>query len=375
MRHNEGQEIAMQTVRLQFDGLLDSAGPDRGLLSRLHPQRVLLRLPRRLVGSNKEVLPGVTPPITPLSPASPPSTGVAFDRFAPSCLQPLARRGVLGTQARGKRAGESGRARLRGRSLGLFDWLLVGVEAVGALVVGWLVFQYIYTAYFDTAPHRVSPPAVAAHTASATGTGTPTPVHSATPATKATATRFAEVLAPLVGGPAGGLSASGDVRAEATATATPASTPTFLPSPTPTTDPQLLLPVRLRIPVMSLDSPIEEMTLDLGDWQVSALNVGHHAGSANPGEVGNVVLAAHRDINSALFRDLDRLQPGDVIYVGSSLHEYRYIVQESIVVGPLHTEVMDATTDRRVTLITCTPIGLATQRLVVVALLDESYTP
>lgn len=135
----------------------------------------------------------------------------------------------------------------------------------------------------------------------------------------------------------------------------------------------MLLPTRLRIPVMSLDNVVEEVDVDMGKWQVSALNVGHHKGTGNPGEQGNVVLAAHRDINSALFRELDRLAPGDAVYVSNSLGEYRYIVKESFVVNPNQTEVMDPTDDKRVTLITCTPIGLATQRLIVVALLDESY--
>jgi sortase A len=157
------------------------------------------------------------------------------------------------------------------------------------------------------------------------------------------------------------------------ARATPSATQT--PTPTPTIDPKLLLPSRLRIPVMFLDSPIHEVRINMGNWEVSPMDIGHHEGTANPGEVGNVVLAGHRDINSALFRELDRLQPGDSVFVSNNLREYRYVVTDSFVVTPDHTEVMDPTDDKRVTLITCTPIGLATQRLIVVATLDESYTP
>jgi len=131
------------------------------------------------------------------------------------------------------------------------------------------------------------------------------------------------------------------------------------------------VPNRLRIPVMFLDSSVHEVEVNMGQWDVSALDVGHHMGTGNPGEVGNVVLAAHRDINSALFRELDRLEPGDEVFVYNALGEYRYIVQESFVVSPDDAEVMDPTADKRVTLITCTPIGLATQRLIVVATLDE----
>ena len=74
---------------------------------------------------------------------------------------------------------------------------------------------------------------------------------------------------------------------------------------------------------MFLDSPVEDVHVNMGTWQVSAMIVGHNEGSANPGEVGNMVLAAHRDINSALFRELDRLKPGDEVFVSNSLREYK----------------------------------------------------
>jgi sortase A len=122
---------------------------------------------------------------------------------------------------------------------------------------------------------------------------------------------------------------------------------------------------------MFLDSPVHEVTVNMGHWEVAPMDIGHHEGTGNPGQVGNVVLAGHRDINSALFRELDRLKPGDEVFVSNTAREYRYIVKESFVVGPNHTEVMDPTNDKRVTLITCTPIGLDTQRLIVTAILDE----
>jgi LPXTG-site transpeptidase (sortase) family protein len=148
-----------------------------------------------------------------------------------------------------------------------------------------------------------------------------------------------------------------------------------LPTATPTVDPELLLPTRLRIPVMFLDSDVHEVTVNLGQWEVSPMDIGHHEGSGDPGQVGNVVLAGHRDINSALFRDLDRLQPGDEVFVSNGLGEYRYIVQESFEVSPDDTEVMAPSDDKRVTLITCTPIGIDTRRLIVVATLDETWGP
>ncbi len=274
------------------------------------------------------------------------------NRFQACGLRPLDRRASPGPLP------GAGRAKVWrgwGRPLRLFDWLLLTIEVAGALVVGWLVLQYVYTAYFDTAPRRLSPLGRQAVTPN------PTRQPASVLATTPTATRFAEVLPPMVGEPLAGESRPTPPVVPPTATATP------------TVDPQLLLPARLRIPVMFLDSPVHEVQVNMGKWEVSPMQIGHHEGTANPGELGNVVLAGHRDINSALFRELDRLQPGDSVFVSNSLREYRYIVQESLVVGPDHTEVMLPTADKRVTLITCTPIGLATQRLIVTALLDEEY--
>ena len=282
----------------------------------------------------------------------------APDRFQISGLQPVDRPRSFNLPW-GQRISRPGRVTTR--PMTLLDWLLLSIEAAGALVVAWLAFQYIYTTYIDTAPRRLTPPPQrpqpsggnALPTASATAT---TSVKVTTTA-EATPTFFVEVLPPLVGEPE-------------TPTATSEE---GLPTATPTVAPEALLPNRLRIPVMFLDSPVHEVTLNMGEWEVSPMDVGHHEGTGTPGQVGNVVLAGHRDINSALFRELDRLQPGDEVFVSNAVGEYRYLVEESLVVSPQQIEVMDPTDDKRVTLITCTPIGLATQRLVVIARLDEGY--
>lgn len=290
------------------------------------------------------------------------------DRFQISGLQPVDRPRNFSLPWE-RRIPVEDREPRSGRPLSLVDWLLLALEALGALVVAWLAFQYIYTTYIDTAPRRLTPPprtqpsggnvAVPSSTASV-------PVKSS-PVATTTPTFVIEVLPPLVGG--------SDV------TATPTFVIEVLPplvgggsdvTATPTPGLEALLPNRLRIPVMFLDSPVHEVTVNMGQWEVSPMDVGHHEGTGNPGDVGNVVLAGHRDINSALFRDLDRLQPGDDVFVSNATGEYRYTVEESLVVSPDYVQVMDPTDDKRVTLITCTPLGLATQRLIVIAKLDES---
>lgn len=266
-------------------------------------------------------------------------------RFQPGTLSPVAE-AVTGSTGR-----RFFRRPVRTGALGWLDRGLLVAEVACALVVVWLVAQYLYTAYFDTAPRRISSAQQPRSTASRSG---------AVPGPLSTVTRTPTPL----GRDGQSLAQMGEFA--------PVPPATFTARPEPTIDPELLLPKRLRIPVMFLDSPVHEVHINMGTWEVSPMDIGHHEGTGVPGKVGNVVLAGHRDINSALFRELDRLQPGDEVFVSNSFQEYRYIVTESFVVGPTHTEVMDPTDDKRVTLITCTPIGLATQRLIVTAVLDES---
>ncbi len=305
--------------------------------------------------------------------ASFPQSGGVSDRFRAPSLRPLEdKKRRIGIQVKPKSNSEisgeeSGSPSTRIRPWRTLDKVLLVVEVLGALVVAWLVWQYVYTVYFDTAPRKVTPVRTATVPVLAPGVGTPqTATVTVTVTVKATATRFVEVAPPLVGTPGGDEGGSGGPPGGSG----PATTATA--TATATTDPLVLLPNRLRIPSMSLDSAVHEVTVNMGQWQVSPMDIGHHEGTGVPGQTGNVVLAGHRDINSALFRDLDRLGPGDEIYVSNSLGEYRYTVTDSYIVSPDHAEVMDPTDDKRVTLITCTPVGIDTQRLVVVAELDET---
>jgi LPXTG-site transpeptidase (sortase) family protein len=300
-----------------------------------------------------------------------PRVGLTSDpgRFQPGALSPVRERPE-------KRPGQKNaiRAGKNVAGVGVLDRVLLLAEIVSALVVAWLVGQYIYTVYFDTAPHRLTPSHISAPLASIVR---PTRTTTFTPTAQLTPTLSLQTLAEENENDADFLNRSKRAHTRSSSlnvadTPTPTVTLTSIPTPTPTIDPALLLPKRLRIPVMFLDSPINEVKINMGAWEVSPMDIGHHEGTANPGEVGNVVLAGHRDINSALFRELDRLKPGDAVFVSNSIQEYKYVVTDSFVVSPTHTEVMDPTDDKRVTLITCTPIGLATQRLIVTAVLDGS---
>lgn len=106
-------------------------------------------------------------------------------------------------------------------------------------------------------------------------------------------------------------------------------------------------------------------------WEQLKKGVGQHVGTANPGQVGNLVLSAHNDIFGELFRDLDRLQPGDEIRVSTATREFIYRVTATLIVQPTHVSVMDSTPRPTITLISCYPYLVDNQRIVVQGELTE----
>ncbi len=137
------------------------------------------------------------------------------------------------------------------------------------------------------------------------------------------------------------------------------------PLPIPTPGPGQ--PTRIVIPGLGVDANVVPGT----DWEQLKKGVGHQPGTANPGERGNLVLAAHNDIFGEIFRDLDQLQPGDEVIVYTFDQSYRYTVTETRIVKPTQVEVMDSTHEPTVTLISCYPYLVDTQRIVVFAALQS----
>jgi sortase A len=93
--------------------------------------------------------------------------------------------------------------------------------------------------------------------------------------------------------------------------------------------------------------------------------VGHLAGTAWPGEPGNVVLAGHRD---TVFRSLRRVRAGDAITLQTRAGDFEYLVEWTAVVRPTDLEVIQPTNERSLTLITCFPfsyVGPAPDRFIV----------
>lgn len=135
--------------------------------------------------------------------------------------------------------------------------------------------------------------------------------------------------------------------------------------PVPTSAPDQA--VRLQIPRLNVDAPIVQ-----GDgWEQLKKGVGQHIGSANPGQNGNVVLSAHNDVYGELFRHLDQLQPGDNVIVYTQQRQHVYIVDRTVIVEPTAVEVMASTGSPTVTLISCYPYLIDSERIVVFARLQN----
>ncbi|MEX1071667.1 MAG: sortase [Anaerolineales bacterium] len=123
----------------------------------------------------------------------------------------------------------------------------------------------------------------------------------------------------------------------------------------------------IKIAAIGVSAPIVQ-----GDsWEDLKRGVGQHIGSANPGEAGNLVLTGHNDVYGEVFKELDQLEPGDEITVFTATSSYVYVVTETIVVSPTFVEVMDPTPNATLTLISCYPYLIDTQRIVVLAELQD----
>jgi sortase A len=124
---------------------------------------------------------------------------------------------------------------------------------------------------------------------------------------------------------------------------------------------------RIDIPRLGISAIIAEGT-DNGTLKRA---VGHVPSTSQPGEAGNVGLAAHRD---GLFRGLGGVRQNDLIRIVTPRGSFSYRVEYSVVVGPHRVDLLDSTAVPSLTLITCYPfhwIGHAPKRFVVRAVQSE----
>ncbi len=133
-------------------------------------------------------------------------------------------------------------------------------------------------------------------------------------------------------------------------------------------------PNHLLIPSIGVDVKVIELGTHYNEegelvWDTAPFSAGHHVGTANPGEPGNVVISGHISSihEGAVFKRLPEIKVGAGVVVGATDREYLYQVIDKKVVDPTQIEVMNSTTEQILTIITCVPDGVYSHRLVVTA--------
>jgi LPXTG-site transpeptidase (sortase) family protein len=135
--------------------------------------------------------------------------------------------------------------------------------------------------------------------------------------------------------------------------------PTDLPTPEATPDPTPVpgfgRPVRLVIPSIHLDAPVDPMGIRDGVYQVPWWDVGWQNDSAPLGVPGNTVLNGHVltiDAGKVFYR-LKELTHGDLVYVYSQGYRTTWMVDSTRRVPNTAMAFVTPTDDTRLTLYTC----------------------
>ncbi|MBN1681744.1 MAG: sortase [Anaerolineae bacterium] len=139
---------------------------------------------------------------------------------------------------------------------------------------------------------------------------------------------------------------------------------TALPTPSASSP----APGRVEIPAIGVSANIYAGD----DWFSLQKGVGHLVGSGNPGDNANMVLTAHNDIYGEIFKDIERLEPGDEVRIQARNGRwYTYVVRDKQVVRPADIWVLKPGNEAITTLITCYPYRVDSHRMVVFAELQE----
>lgn len=122
---------------------------------------------------------------------------------------------------------------------------------------------------------------------------------------------------------------------------------------------------RIRYDALGIDLPVYHGTSD----EVLLRGAGHLEGTSLPvgGADTHAVITAHRGLaNATMFSHLDQAAVGDVFTVETFGEVLSYRVADVRVVEPEQTDTLRASADEDlVTLVTCTPLGINTHRILV----------
>jgi len=126
---------------------------------------------------------------------------------------------------------------------------------------------------------------------------------------------------------------------------------------------------------------IESVEVHLPLWDESSLvalryGAGHYESSVLPGQIGNCSILGHRMTQEgSLFNRLGEVVIGDTIRITTvDGNEYLYVVDEILTILPEELEDMigpDVSDERQITLVTCTPTGVGSHRLLIIGHMVE----
>lgn len=136
---------------------------------------------------------------------------------------------------------------------------------------------------------------------------------------------------------------------------------------------------QLKISKLNITAPVQiNINGNNEDEYMTSLQKGvaHLAGSTLPGNIGNIFIFGHSSYYfydkgnyKYIFKNLSDLENGDEITIESNIGNYKYKVIDKKVVNPEDVHVTGIVEEGKETLslMTCTPVGTAFQRLIVVA--------
>ena len=130
----------------------------------------------------------------------------------------------------------------------------------------------------------------------------------------------------------------------------------------------LSLPVRVVIPKLSIDLPVQASPVVSGFWTVYPNTASYGIGSGTPGQNGNVVIFAHAKYGQ--FDKLKSISVGSRIYINTSEKSFVYVVTNISRVSPNNTDSIQDSNEKILTLYTCEGEN-DRQRLVVRAHISE----
>lgn len=169
----------------------------------------------------------------------------------------------------------------------------------------------------------------------------------------------------------------GDKAAETKQQAQAEAVPLVVKTPTETGSTQLAIGevfAKLYAPRLG-ENYVREIAEGTGLNEVlNTVGIGHYQNTQMPGEVGNFAIAGHRNGNGGPMRNIDKFVDGDLVYVETATTKFTYKYLQTKIVSPDDLSVIDAQpaelskkaeSGKYLTLTSCTPIYVNTDRIIV----------